>query len=65
VRQVVIERRLTLAADDYVAHLATISAYLQLSAGDRALVLERIGEVLPASVDLRADVTVHVARLGE
>ena len=32
VRQVVLERRLTLTADGYVAHLATISAYLQLAA---------------------------------
>lgn len=62
VRQLVIERRVRLPADDYVGHLSTISAYLELAEPDRAEALRRIGEVLPEQVDLVADLTLHLAR---
>ncbi|MEI5675448.1 MULTISPECIES: class I SAM-dependent methyltransferase [unclassified Nocardioides] len=62
VRQLRIERRLTLSADDYVGHLTTISAYRQLPAADLATVLERIRAVLPAEVTLDADLVLHLAR---
>lgn len=62
VRQLVIERRVRLPADDYVAHLSTISAYLELAEPDRAEALRRIGAVLPEQVDLVADLTLHLAR---
>lgn len=62
VRQLVIERRVRLPADDYVGHLSTISAYLELAEPDRAEALRRIGAVLPEQVDLVADLTLHLAR---
>lgn len=62
VRQLVIERRLTLAASDYVGHLSTISAYLELPAADREQVYRQIRRVLPETVEMTADVTVHLAR---
>ncbi|MFC0438183.1 trans-aconitate 2-methyltransferase [Kutzneria buriramensis] len=62
VRQTVIERRLTLSADDYVGHLSTISAYLELPAPQREQVYDRILHVLPEAVNIVADLTVHLAR---
>jgi hypothetical protein len=62
VRQSVIERRLTMSAHDYVGHLSTISAYLQLPAAQQDEVLDRIRRVLPATVEITADLTVHLAR---
>jgi SAM-dependent methyltransferase len=62
VRQLVIERRLTLSARGYVGHLSTISAYLGLPAPDREQVLGQITQVLPEAVDIAADITVHLAR---
>jgi SAM-dependent methyltransferase len=64
VRQVVIERRPVIPAEEYVAHLGTVSAYLQLPASDRDEVLRRIADVLPAQVTVGADITLHLARLG-
>lgn len=61
VRQVVVERRLTLPADEYVGYLSTVSAYLELAAADQQLVLGEILRALPATVDVSADVTVHLA----
>ncbi|MBO1417710.1 trans-aconitate 2-methyltransferase [Streptomyces sp. FH025] len=63
VRQHVIERRLTVSAEDYVGHLSTVSAYLMLPALRREQVFERIRPVLPERVELLADLTVHLARL--
>lgn len=63
VRQSVIERRPVLSAQEYVGHLATISAYLMLSEQDRDVVLGRILEVVPERVRTVADITVHLARL--
>ncbi|SBT67152.1 Methyltransferase domain-containing protein [Micromonospora sediminicola] len=62
VRQSEIERRVTMGADDYVALLSTVSAYLELSADRREQVFRRIREVLPDTVEVTTDVTVHLAR---
>ncbi|MGW2627373.1 class I SAM-dependent methyltransferase [Micromonospora taraxaci] len=62
VQQVVIERRLTMSADDYVGHLSTISAYLELPTSEQEQVFDRITQILPETVDLAADIVVHLAR---
>lgn len=62
VRQSTVERRATIPAGDYVGHLATISAYLELPEAVRRHVLGRILMVLPRTVRLVADITVHLAR---
>jgi len=62
VRQSVIERRLTLTARDYVGHLSTVSAYLGLPAPEREQVYRQIMQVLPDTVELAADIIVHLAR---
>jgi SAM-dependent methyltransferase len=61
VQQSVIERRLTLSARDYIGHLSTISAYLVLPALEQEQVFSRIMQVLPETVELAADITVHIA----
>ena len=63
VRQSVFERRLLMSAEEYVAHLSTISAYLELSGRVRARVLTEILGVLPERVALNGDLTLHLARL--
>ena len=63
VQQSTIERRTTMSARDYVNHLSTISAYLELPASARAIVFDRILQSLPERVTLRADLTLHVARM--
>ncbi|HTW18794.1 MAG TPA: class I SAM-dependent methyltransferase [Mycobacteriales bacterium] len=60
--QTVIERRLSMSAQDYVGQLSTVSAYLQLPAAQQDQVYARILEVLPDPVDVTADITVHLAR---
>jgi SAM-dependent methyltransferase len=62
VQQSVIERHLTLSARDYVGHLSTISAYLELPAPERQEVYSQIMQVLPETVEITADITVHLAR---
>jgi SAM-dependent methyltransferase len=62
VRQWVIGRRLTLSAPDYLGHLTTISAYLELPPPAREEVFRRIMRVLPETVEVAADITVHLAR---
>jgi hypothetical protein len=62
VREVTIERRAAMDAAEYVGHLSTVSAYLQLPAHRREQVLARILKVLPERVTVSADVTVHLAR---
>ncbi|MFI6265590.1 class I SAM-dependent methyltransferase [Micromonospora sp. NPDC051006] len=62
VQQLVIERRLVMSASDYVGHLSTISAYLELPAPEQEQVFSRIEQVLPATVELAADIIVHLAR---
>lgn len=65
VRQHVIGRRLTMSARDYVGHLSTISAYLQLPVPAREQVYAEIMRVLPPTVEIAADITVHLARRRE
>ncbi|AMW14908.1 methyltransferase [Streptomyces qaidamensis] len=62
VQQAVIERQVTMTAHDYVGQLSTISAYLVLSASVRDQVFNRIRQVLPDTVEMTADITVHLAR---
>ena len=62
VQQSVLERRLTMTAHDYVGHLSTISAYLELPTSRRQQAFDEILQVLPATVELVADITVHLAR---
>ncbi|MGI8880295.1 MAG: class I SAM-dependent methyltransferase [Jatrophihabitans sp.] len=63
VRQSTIERRTTMSAHDYVGHLSTVSAYLELPASVQAQLFDRILEVLPERVTVTADLTLHLARL--
>jgi len=62
VQQCVIERRLTMSAQDYVGHLSTISAYLELPTSEQEQVYSQIMQVLPETVEVAADITVHLAR---
>lgn len=62
VRQLVIDRRLTMTADDFVGHLSTVSAYLKLPSATREQAYARIREVLPETVEINADIIVHLAR---
>jgi SAM-dependent methyltransferase len=62
VQQFVVERRLTMSARDYVGNLSTISAYLELPSSEQEQVYGRIRQVLPATVEVVADITVHLAR---
>jgi SAM-dependent methyltransferase len=62
VQQSVIERRLTMSASDYIGHLTTVSAYLQLPASEQQQVFRQIMQVLPETVEIAADITVHLAR---
>ncbi|MEV0431203.1 methyltransferase domain-containing protein [Micromonospora sp. NPDC050495] len=62
VRQSVIERRFTMSAADYVGYLSTVSAYLQLPEPVRERVFAGIRRVLPETVGIAADITVHLAR---
>lgn len=62
VRQCSIRRRLTMSARDYVRQLSTVSAYLVLPASAQDQVLRRIAQVLPETVEVGADITVHLAR---
>ena len=64
VRQSTIERRPTMSAHDYVGHLATVSAYIQLPDAAREDILARILDVLPEQVTLMADLTLHLARVA-
>jgi SAM-dependent methyltransferase len=62
VQQSVIERRSRMSARDYIGHLSTISAYLELPASEQERVFNRIMQVLPETVEIAADITVHLAR---
>jgi len=62
VQQSVIERRLALTARDYIGLLSTVSAYLELQAAEQERVYSRIMQVLPETVEIAADITVHLAR---
>ncbi len=62
VQQSVIERRLTMSADDFVGYLSTVSAYIVLPQQQQARVFSRILRVLPGTVEISADIIVHLAR---
>jgi hypothetical protein len=51
-----------MSARDYVGHLSTISAYLELPISQQEQVYSRITQVLPKTVEIAADITVHLAR---
>ena len=57
-----IERRLTMRARDFVGYLSTVSAYLEPPMSDQEQVYDRIMRVLPETVEISADITVHLAR---
>lgn len=62
VRQLVVERRLTVDADEFVGYLSTVSAYLQLTEAVRQRVYEAVASVLPERVEIAADIVAHLAR---
>lgn len=62
VQQSVVERRLTMTARNYLGYLSTVSAYLMLPTLEQKQVFGRIMQVLPATVEITADITVHIAR---
>ncbi|MGV9297897.1 class I SAM-dependent methyltransferase [Amycolatopsis sp. NPDC003676] len=62
VRQVVVQQRLTLSADDLVGLLSTVSAYLILPISVREQVFQRIRRALPDTIELVSDHTAHLAR---
>jgi SAM-dependent methyltransferase len=62
VQQRVIERRLTMSARDFVGYLSTVSAYLQLPPARQPRVYDAIMQVLPDTVEIAAEITVHLAR---
>jgi SAM-dependent methyltransferase len=62
VRQLVIKRRLTKSARDYVSHLSTIESYLELPTDERQQIFNQLLRILPATVEVAADIIVHLAR---
>lgn len=62
VQQFVIERRLMMSASDYVGHLSTVSAYLELPISEQEQIYCRIEQILPEAVELAADIIVHLSR---
>lgn len=62
VRQTLIDRRTTVSARDYVGHLSTVSAYLELPSSVRADAFSRILQVLPEPVEVADDIVLHLAR---
>jgi SAM-dependent methyltransferase len=62
VRQTVIERHLTMSAADYVGHLSTVSAYVELPPAVQDEVFARIRDVLPETIEMSADIIGHLAR---
>ncbi|MET9265083.1 class I SAM-dependent methyltransferase [Amycolatopsis sp. NPDC004079] len=62
VRQVVVQQRMTLSADELVGLLSTVSAYLILPTSVREQVFRRIRRVVPDTIELVSDHTAHLAR---
>ncbi|MDQ0701097.1 hypothetical protein [Streptomyces sp. W4I9-2] len=62
VQQSVVKRRLTTSASDYVGYLSTVSAYLQLPQSRGQQAYDAIMRVLPETVEIAADIIVHLAR---
>jgi hypothetical protein len=53
----------TLSAREYVGHLSTVSAYLELPGPVREAALQAILAVVPDRVEMEADIVLHLARL--
>ena len=51
-----------MSAPDYVGQLSTISAYLVLPPAHQEQVFRQILQVLPKTVEITADLTIHLAR---
>jgi SAM-dependent methyltransferase len=62
VQQHVVERRFTVSARHFVGYLSTVSAYLQLEPAVRQQTFDAIIRVLPETLEITADVIVHLAR---
>lgn len=62
VRQVELRAAETRARDDYLGLLSTVSAWLELTETDRRAALAAVRVVLPDQVDLRRELTLHLAR---
>ncbi|MFB6724184.1 class I SAM-dependent methyltransferase [Kribbella sp. NPDC056345] len=62
VQQSIVEHRLTMSAQDYIGHLSTVSAYVLLEPADRDEVFRLVLDVLPETVELDAQIHVHLAR---
>ncbi|MET7421129.1 class I SAM-dependent methyltransferase [Dactylosporangium sp. NPDC005555] len=62
VRQTVIERRMTMTADEFVGYLSTVSAYLELLASQQEQVFDRILRALPPVVEITGDLIVQMGR---
>ena len=62
VRQVELPSPTVMSRNDYVGLLSTISAWLELPPTVREAALEAVRDVLPEQVDLRRDLTLHLAR---
>lgn len=62
VEETVVERRATMSADDYAAHLTTVSAWRVLTTPVREELLAQVRAVLPDVVEVTEDVPLHLAR---
>lgn len=62
VQQSVIDRRVTMTAEDYIGQLSTVSAYVLLEPADRAELFRRTLQALPETVELNAEIHIHLAR---
>jgi hypothetical protein len=62
VRQSVIERRQTMSAHEYIGQLSTVSAYVMLQPADRDQVFRQTLQALPETVELNAEIHIHLAR---
>ncbi|WNI27475.1 class I SAM-dependent methyltransferase [Streptomyces sp. ITFR-6] len=62
VQQTVIESRLTMSAGDFLGYLSTVSAYIVLPRPRQDEIFSRILRVLPETVEISADIIVHLAR---
>lgn len=62
VRQILVERRMMRSKQDYLGHLSTVSAYIQLPEPVRQQAYDAIAQVLPETVEINADVIANFAR---
>ncbi|MFJ9694140.1 class I SAM-dependent methyltransferase [Kitasatospora sp. NPDC101183] len=62
VQQEVVERRLSVSAEEYIGHLSTVSAYIMLPAEQRREAFARVRQVLPERVEVDGEITAHLAR---